>query len=104
MGGGGQPLLGSVNDIRRAAEAAHRVGALVIWDLSHSAGAVPVNLADADAEWAEFVFLRDNPKGLLFERWHHSQGCRRWFNVARDTVTHAVTGARLAAEGARDEA
>src|SRR3546814_5814530 len=44
----------------------------------------------SDAEWAEFVFLRDNPKGLLFERWHHTQGCRRWFNVARDTVTYAI--------------
>src|SRR3546814_11832141 len=43
-----------------------------------------------DAEWAEFVFLRDNPKGLLFERWHHTQGCRRWFNVARDTLTYEI--------------
>src|SRR3546814_17660703 len=44
----------------------------------------------SDAEWAEFVFLRDNPKGLLFERWHHTQGCRRWFNVAHDPVTYAI--------------
>ncbi len=48
----------------------------------------PENLSDA--EWAEFVFLRDNPKGLLFERWNHTQGCRRWFNVARDTVTYEI--------------
>ena len=44
----------------------------------------------SDAEWAEFVFLRNNPKGLLLERWNHAQGCRRWFNVARDTVTYEI--------------
>ncbi len=32
----------------------------------------------------------DNPKGMLYERWLHEYGCGRWFNVARDTVTHEV--------------
>ena len=41
-----------------------------------------------DAEWADFVFTRQNPKGEFAERWSHSAGCRRWFNVVRDTVTH----------------
>lgn len=41
-----------------------------------------------DAAWAEYVFLRDNPKGPFAERWYHAAGCRRWFNVRRDTVTH----------------
>ncbi len=45
----------------------------------------------SDEEWAQFVFMRDNPKGLFLERWAHSQGCRRWFNVARHTVTHEVS-------------
>jgi sarcosine oxidase subunit delta len=44
----------------------------------------------SDAEWAEFVFVRDNPKGLLGERWFHVQGCRRWFNLDRDTLTHEI--------------
>ena len=44
----------------------------------------------SDAEWAEFVFLRDNPKGLVLERWNHAHGCRRWFNVARDSVTYEI--------------
>ena len=26
--------------------------------------------------------------GLHREQWHHAQGCRRWFNAARDTVTY----------------
>ena len=29
-----------------------------------------------------------SPKGQHFEQWHHSQGCRRWFNAERDTVTY----------------
>ena len=43
-----------------------------------------------DAAWAEFVFMRDNPKGPFRERWRHSSGCRRWFNVERDTVTNRI--------------
>jgi heterotetrameric sarcosine oxidase delta subunit len=43
-----------------------------------------------DAEWATYVFGRPNPKGRFEERWSHSAGCRRWFNVTRDTVTHEI--------------
>ena len=28
-----------------------------------------------DAEFAEYLFLRDNPKGLFLERWRHTAGC-----------------------------
>ena len=44
--------------------------------------------AVSEKEWADFVFLRDNTKGVVLERWCHSFGCRRWFNLARDTVTY----------------
>ena len=44
----------------------------------------------SDAEWAKFLFLRDNPKGLFKERWLHAHGCRRWFNAERHTVTHEI--------------
>jgi heterotetrameric sarcosine oxidase delta subunit len=44
----------------------------------------------SDAEWGAYLFLRDNPKGLLCERWCHSYGCGEWFNVARDTVSHEI--------------
>jgi len=43
-----------------------------------------------DAEFADYLFLRDNPKGVFLERWRHAAGCRRWFNVVRDTVTHEI--------------
>lgn len=41
-----------------------------------------------DEEWSKFVFIRENPKGWHAERWVHSSGCRRWFNVWRNTITH----------------
>jgi len=44
----------------------------------------------SDQEWAEFVFIRDNPKGLFAERWVHSAGCRKFFNVLRDTATDRI--------------
>ncbi len=43
-----------------------------------------------DAEWADYLFMRDNPKGEFAERWVHAAGCRRWFNVQRHTVTHEI--------------
>jgi heterotetrameric sarcosine oxidase delta subunit len=43
-----------------------------------------------DAAWADYVFMRDNPKGPFAERWVHTAGCRRWFNVVRDTLTNEV--------------
>ena len=44
----------------------------------------------SDAEFADYLFMRDNPKGLFLERWQHSAGCRRWFNMARDTGSHEI--------------
>ena len=40
-----------------------------------------------DAEWAEFLFMRDNTKGIRAERWMHASGCRRFFNALRNTAT-----------------
>jgi sarcosine oxidase subunit delta len=53
----------------------------------------PTPAADAsDAAWADYVFMRDNPRGLAREQWVHANGCRRWFKVERDTVSYAITG------------
>ena len=46
----------------------------------------------SDEEWAQYLFMRDNPKGVFLERWMHAHGCRRWFNAARHTVTHEIYG------------
>ena len=45
----------------------------------------------SDAVWSDYLFNRENPKGIHYERWMHSYGCRRWFNVARDTVDRKST-------------
>ncbi len=44
----------------------------------------------SDDQWADYLFLRQNIKGLQFERWNHSFGCRQWFNVARNTATDEI--------------
>lgn len=51
--------------------------------------ALPPDAAD-DQTWARFLFYRSNSKGLFAERWMHQYGCRRWFNVVRDTATHEI--------------
>jgi sarcosine oxidase, subunit delta len=56
----------------------------------------------SDLEWANYLFYRDNPRGELLERWVHSYGCRRWFNVVRDTATHEIRDVRRLPAGSLD--
>ena len=48
--------------------------------------------ASSDAAFEEYMFLRDNTKGVHLERWRHAYGCGKWFLAARDTVTLEVFG------------
>ncbi len=51
----------------------------------------PTDIAGiSDEAFAEYFFLRENPKGMLFERWRHIHGCGRFFNAARDTVSDKI--------------
>tara|TARA_B110000438_G_scaffold268759_1_gene284585 strand:- start:247 stop:609 length:363 start_codon:yes stop_codon:yes gene_type:complete len=43
-----------------------------------------------DDQWAEYLFIRKNNKGIQFERWNHSFGCRQWFNAVRNTATDEI--------------
>ncbi|MEL6582698.1 MAG: sarcosine oxidase subunit delta [Pseudomonadota bacterium] len=45
-----------------------------------------------DQAFADYLFTRQNPKGVHFERWRHIYGCGKWFHVARCTVTLEVFG------------
>ena len=61
----------------------------------------------SDAEWARLpLHARATRKGVHHERWMHRLGCRRWFNVARNTVTHRdhprLQDGRAAARGRID--
>ncbi|PRY95734.1 sarcosine oxidase subunit delta [Hasllibacter halocynthiae] len=55
-------------------------------------------MALSDDEWAAFLFIRSNPKGVHAERWRHVHGCARFFNAERDTVTDAFVSTYRAGE------
>ncbi|MBN9261898.1 MAG: sarcosine oxidase subunit delta [Alphaproteobacteria bacterium 64-6] len=44
----------------------------------------------SDDDWAAFLYMRTNPKGLHAERWRHIHGCGRFFNTLRNTVTDQI--------------
>ena len=52
----------------------------------------------SDEEWGRYLFYRENTKGIFAERWVHSSGCRKWFNVLRDTVTYRIAAVYRAGE------
>ncbi|MBO0741726.1 MAG: sarcosine oxidase subunit delta [Hyphomicrobiaceae bacterium] len=56
-----------------------------------------------DAAWGDYLFRRTNPKGVHAERWVHTQGCRRWFNVLRDTLSDRILAAYAAGERRPDQ-
>jgi methylglutamate dehydrogenase subunit B len=52
------------------------------------------------AAWVDYVYLRDNPRGPHREYWQHTQGCRAFIVVERDTATHAIARAEPAGDAA----
>jgi kynureninase len=75
---------GRMHDLRRVNESAHAAGALAIWDLAHSAGAVPVSLHGdgSPAGAADFAigcgykFLNGGPGAPAYV-WAHPRQTRR---------------------------
>ncbi|MFA9201671.1 MAG: kynureninase [Cypionkella sp.] len=83
---------GRVRDLVDTTAAIRARGALAIWDLSHSAGAIPVDLNAAGADFAVgcgYKFLNGGPgaPGFLFAAKRHQAAARPalsgWFGHAR---------------------
>ena len=60
----------------------------------------------AHRQWADYVYLRDNPTGVHRELWQHVAGCRAWLVLTRNLRTHAILKVEPAREVAlaRDQA
>jgi sarcosine oxidase, subunit delta len=43
-----------------------------------------------DEQWGHYLYYRKNPRGVHRELWVHAAGCRKFFNVARNTQTYEI--------------
>jgi kynureninase len=82
---------GAMHDMRGLTRAAHAAGALVIWDLAHSAGAVEVDLHAADADFAigcGYKYLNGGPGAPAFV-WAHPRHADRFWQPLSGWWGHA---------------
>ncbi|MBZ8139542.1 kynureninase [Rubrivivax gelatinosus] len=83
---------GRMHDMAALTRAAHAAGALTIWDLAHSAGAVPVDLNAAEADFAigcGYKYLNGGPGAPAFV-WAHARHVERFRQPLAGWMGHAA--------------